>query len=76
MKFVICRKIKELRLSHHYSQADVAEKLHMSQNAYSELETGKVKKLDLERLSQIATLYKVPISLIIENTPPQIRFKM
>lgn len=74
MKLIICKKIKELRLSNRYSQADVADKLHMSQNAYSELETGKVKKIDVERLSQIAALYKVPVSQLIE-LPPPIRVK-
>jgi transcriptional regulator with XRE-family HTH domain len=33
----ICRKIKELREKHRFHQEEVAERLNMSQNAYSEL---------------------------------------
>lgn len=60
MKADICSKIRTLRKKHRYTQEDVARLLHMSQNAYSELENGKTK-LDIERLIDIARLYNIPV---------------
>lgn len=65
----ICKRIKDLRKRHHYRQGEVAEKLNMSQNSYSELESGK-RKIDVERLYDIAKLYKVPVATILEELPP------
>ncbi len=62
----ICKKIKALRKKYNYSQEEVAEVLNMSQNTYSEFESGKTK-LDIERLSQIAALYNISVS---ELLPP------
>ena len=60
MKKEICKKIKELRLKNGYSQQAIAETLCMSQNAYSEMETGKTK-MDIEKLYALAEFFKVPI---------------
>lgn len=68
MKFVICERIKSLRKKHGYSQFDIADMLNMSQNAYSELESGK-RRLDIERLEQIATHYKITLLQLIP--PPE-----
>ena len=35
-------RLKELRLERHYTQREVAERMHMLQSAYSRLENGKV----------------------------------
>ena len=47
--------MKLLRKKHGFSQEDVAINLHIEQNTYSRMERGK-KKLDVERLQQIASL--------------------
>jgi transcriptional regulator with XRE-family HTH domain len=65
----ICEKIKDLRLRHGYSQQQVADALFMSQNSYSEFECGK-RKLDLERLYEMAVFYDVSIYYLLEIDPP------
>lgn len=65
----VCRKLKTLRKKSGYSQDQIAELLNMCQNTYSDLESGK-RKIDLERLYQIATLYKVSIQIFLEESPP------
>jgi transcriptional regulator with XRE-family HTH domain len=56
--------IKEARTTKGYSQEYVATKLGMSQNAYSKLEMGKTS-LKLKRLSQLADILEIELSLII-----------
>ena len=56
--------IKEVRTTKGYSQEYVATKLGMSQNAYSKLEMGKTS-LKLKRLSQLADILEIKLSLII-----------
>lgn len=68
-KIVIIQKIKELRRKNNYSQQEVAELLNMGQNTYSDMESGKTK-LDIERLYQLAALYKVQINIILGEIPP------
>jgi transcriptional regulator with XRE-family HTH domain len=77
---IICQKIKELRKKHGYSQEDLAILLNMEQNTYSRLERGETK-IDIERLAQIAQLYKVSIhDLLEELLPPrsnkEVRFQL
>lgn len=69
-KNLICKKIKELRIAHQFTQEQVAEVLCMSQNTYSEWETGKTK-LDIERLYQLADLYSVSIYEILDESPEE-----
>lgn len=47
-------KIKELRLKKHFRQDEIAESLHISQNAYSLIESGKTSLVDKERIKIIA----------------------
>jgi transcriptional regulator with XRE-family HTH domain len=68
LKIIICNKIKQLRKKHGYSQEEVAEMLNMGQNTYSQLESGKTK-LDIERLHQIACLYKVSLNELLSELP-------
>lgn len=51
-----------------YSQIDIAELINIEQNTYSDLETGK-RKIDLERILQLANIYGVSVDSIL-NTPP------
>jgi transcriptional regulator with XRE-family HTH domain len=69
MKVTICERIKTLRKKHGYSQEKLAEMLNMGQNTYSDLESGK-RKLDIERLFQIAQFYKISINRLLEDPPP------
>lgn len=69
LKEAICSKIKGLRRKNGFSQEDVAIRLNMGQNTYSQLEAGKTK-IDIERLQQLAQLYKISVHDIIEGLPP------
>jgi transcriptional regulator with XRE-family HTH domain len=54
------QKIRQLREQHHLRDEDMAERLCMSQSAYSRLETG-VTKMDVERLRKIAEVLEVQL---------------
>jgi transcriptional regulator with XRE-family HTH domain len=57
-------KIKELRLKNNLTQDEMAEALHISQNAYSLIETGKTRLVDEERINIIAQKFGVtPVEL-------------
>lgn len=53
-------KIKRYREQKNYTQAYMSEKLSISQNTYSKIETGGIK-LTVDRLNQIAEVLEVPI---------------
>lgn len=58
------QKLKILREKKGISQGDVAEALHMAQNTYSRIETGKTK-VNLELLYKFAEFYKIePYDLV------------
>ena len=62
-------KIKELRLKNHFSQDEMAETLHISQNAYSLIENGKTRLVDMERINLIAEKFGVnPLELGLFET--------
>ena len=68
---VVAGNIKKLRIKHGLTQMEIADKLHMSQNAYSELESGK-RNITLRRLEQIAVIYQVSIAHLLEKIPGKI----
>jgi transcriptional regulator with XRE-family HTH domain len=47
-------KIKEIRLQKKFTQMDMSESLNISQNAYSLIENGTTKLIDLERINIIS----------------------
>ena len=57
-------KLKKLRKGLNLSQQQLAEKLHISQNAYSAIETGKTK-IDENRIHQLANILKIPFIELI-----------
>lgn len=64
---ICAKKLKTLREINDYTQAYVANQLDISQNAYSLLEKGATK-ITLERLEELAVLYKTtPQDLITEG---------
>jgi transcriptional regulator with XRE-family HTH domain len=63
----ICVKLKKLRLERNWPQQIIAEKLHISQNAYSLIECGKTK-IDEQRIYQLAKIFGVhPVELIKDD---------
>jgi transcriptional regulator with XRE-family HTH domain len=57
-------KIRELRLKNNFTQDEMAEALHISQNAYSLIENGKTRLVDSERINMIAKKFGVsPVEL-------------
>lgn len=59
-------KIKKYRELRNYTQAYMADRLDISQNTYSKIETGGIK-LTVERLKQIADILEVPIESMLTN---------
>lgn len=60
----IGHKIKRIREMKGLSQSDVAERLHISQRAYSDIENDKTK-VDLERLNALSEVFEItPIDLL------------
>lgn len=62
-------RLRQLRKKKGLTQQEIAEQLHMSQNAYSLLESGKTK-LDIQRLYLLAMFYQISVYDIIDNLPP------
>ena len=65
-QLTLCRRIKGLRESSGYSQAFVADKLGISQAAYSRLESGEVE-MAVSKLIAISDLYSVPLEILLAN---------
>lgn len=59
-------KIKRLREVSELSQEEMAEKMHMSTNSYGRIERGEVK-ISLERLEQIAAIFKIDVAELISK---------
>ncbi|MDE6740326.1 MAG: helix-turn-helix domain-containing protein [Lachnospiraceae bacterium] len=70
-KDIISRYLQFLRISHNYTQEDLAKKLEISRQAVSKWETGTTIP-DLEILLKISKLYNVTINDILEpNIQPK-----
>lgn len=63
----VAANIRKTRLFRNYSQDYVAYKLKISQNAYSKIELGYTK-LQLDRLANIAEIFKVELYNLLGNT--------
>ena len=61
---MIQRALKMLRVYHHISQKDLAEKLSISNSFLSELEHGK-KSPTLDLLGKYSDLFNIPVSSIL-----------
>ena len=60
--------LKDLREKARLSQKEVAEKLGISQNYYSAIETGeRQKRLDVEFAVKFSEIFGVDVSWIIEQ---------
>lgn len=63
---ICARKLKYLREFNNYTQSYVAAQLDISQNAYSLIEKGATK-ISLDRLEELAHLYKVEPTVLISE---------
>ncbi|MFT3884852.1 MAG: helix-turn-helix transcriptional regulator [Flavobacteriales bacterium] len=65
---MITEKIRILREQKKLRHEDMAERLNISQSAYSRLEKGDAK-LDVERLQKIAEVLEVPVEELLNGEP-------
>ncbi len=59
-------KIKKFREQRNYTQQYMSDRLKISQNTYSKIETGGIK-LTVVRLNQIAEVLEVPVEQILSS---------
>ena len=62
----IGKKLKELRTVNQWTQEQVAGQLHLTRNAYSDIELGKTD-ICLSRLAQLANFFGVEISYFVND---------
>lgn len=60
-------RLKMLRISNGFTQAAIAEKLHVRQNTYSQYENG-VREIPIESLKELAVIYETSIDYIVGIT--------
>jgi transcriptional regulator with XRE-family HTH domain len=61
---IIAANVRDRRLKLNHTQKHVANKLAISQNAYSKIERGG-SKMTIERLLQIATIFETDIRQLL-----------
>ena len=61
---MIYENIRALREQNHLTQTQLAQKLHMAQNTYSQYETGKIERT-APLLIQLAQLYGVSVDYLL-----------
>lgn len=77
MKYLYCKRLKELRKLNSYSQADIAYILSIRQEQYSKYESG-VRELPIHLLIKLCKIYRVSadyllgLSSIASNHPQHI----
>ena len=62
----MCRRLRVLREGKKLTQQDVAQRLGISQAAYSRLEKGEVE-IPLSKLIDLAELYSLSLVMLIEG---------
>lgn len=60
-------RLKDLREDNDLTQRELADKLHISQNTYSQYENG-VRQLPIEMLIKLSYLYNVSTDYILRLT--------
>lgn len=61
-------KLNRLRTGRNLTQVQIAEKLHISQNAYNKWESDKAKPA-MENLMKIADFYETDVYDLLDETP-------
>ena len=67
-------RIRDLREDHDYTQAFLADYLHITQAAYSHYETGE-RAVPIDTLISIARLYNVSIDYLLGETDNPKRYE-
>jgi transcriptional regulator with XRE-family HTH domain len=67
------QKLRVYREFRNYSQEYIAEKLGITQNAYSRIETNQTR-LTADRLRQIADILNIPVTCLMSDTEPELSF--
>lgn len=65
-QLVMCRRLRLLRERQGYTQQEVADKLEVSQAAYSRLEKGEVE-LSFRKLVKLSEIYDVTVAKLLEG---------
>lgn len=65
------QKLRVYREFRNYSQEYIAEKLGITQNAYSRIETNQTR-ITAERLRQIGEILSIPLACLLSDTEPQL----
>lgn len=60
-------RLKLLRINNGFTQAAIAERLHVRQNTYSQYENG-VREIPIELLKKLAVIYETSIDYIVGLT--------
>ena len=60
-------RLKDLREDNDLTQRELADKLHISQNTYSQYENG-VRQLPIEKLIKLSSIYNVSTDYILRLT--------
>lgn len=63
-QLTLCRRIRSLRESMGLTQSEVAEKLCVSQAAYSRLEKGEIE-ISFSKLMVLSELYAMPLDILL-----------
>lgn len=66
-------KLRLLREFRNYSQEYIAEKLGITQNAYSRIENNQTK-ITTERLAKLASILNIPLLELLSDREPVIQF--
>lgn len=59
-------KLKQLRELNHWSQEEMAEKMHIAPSSYAKIERGETR-LTLDRLEQFAEIFDIDITKLIQS---------
>lgn len=68
------KRIRELREDHDIKQTEIAKFLNMSQNGYSQCETG-TNKVSIDILEKLAIFYNTSVDYIIGLTDEVLPYK-
>jgi transcriptional regulator with XRE-family HTH domain len=62
-------KIKQLRKAQHMTQTELGDRLGVQKNAVSKWECGRVEAIPPAKLRQMAQIFQVPVSYLVETDP-------
>lgn len=67
MKATISENLRALRAKEKYTIAYVAHQIGLSPRGYAKIENGESKTVSVERLEQLAALYNISLSALLEE---------